>query len=101
MAKKIIIWVLIVLLLLGGGGTLYYLFSIGAIGFELPVTTEPAKADLIALYTEPPTEPTKPDDPWLPQTGQMNGLVPLMAAGGLLLVLLGVLMCSRRRKDRG
>lgn len=62
--KKAIIWILIVLLLLGGGGTLYYLFSIGAIGFELPQATEPAKTDLIALYTEAalPTEPA-PTEP--------------------------------------
>lgn len=61
--KKAIIWILIVLLLLGGGATLYYLFSIGAIGFELPATNEPVRGDLVALFTEPATEPpaTEPE----------------------------------------
>ena len=58
--KKAIIWILIVLLLLGGGATVYYLFSIGAIGFELPEATDPAKCDLIALYSEPTEPVTEP-----------------------------------------
>ena len=49
----------------------------------------------------PPTEPTQPDDPKLPQTGALNGLVPLMAVGGMLLLFIGVLLCSRRRRGQG
>ena len=64
--KKAIIWILIVLLLLGGGATVYYLFSIGAIGFELPEATDPAKCDLIALYAEP-TEPVTEPAPTEPE----------------------------------
>ena len=63
--KKAIIWILIVLLLLGGGATVYYLFSIGAIGFELPEAIDPAKSDLIALYAEP-TEPVTEPEPTEP-----------------------------------
>lgn len=64
--KKAIIWILIVLLLLDGGATVYYLFSIGAIGFELPEATDPAKCDLIALYAEP-TEPVTEPAPTEPE----------------------------------
>lgn len=37
--------------------------------------------------TEPP--PTKPDDPQLPQTGQLNWPIPLMVVSGLLLFIAG------------
>ena len=65
MKKKLIIWILILVLLLGGAGCTYYLFSIGAIGFELPEATDPAKRDLITLYAEParPTAPPAPTEP--------------------------------------
>ena len=52
----------------------------------------------VELQKIPPTEPTQPDDPKLPQTGALNGLVPLMAVAGMVILLIGVLLCTRRRK---
>jgi len=51
--------------------------------------------------TEPePTQPPKPDDDKLPQTGQTNWPVPVMAAAGILLLMAGfVLRTSGKRKQ--
>lgn len=51
--------------------------------------------------TEPkPTEPPKPDDNKLPQTGQTNWPVPVMAVTGLLLLICGFcLRVSEKRKQ--
>ena len=52
-------------------------------------TTEPS--------TEPPTEPTTP--PQLPQTGLNQWPIPVLAIGGLLLVMLGLAFytCGKKR----
>lgn len=50
--------------------------------------------------TEPPTEPTKPpepNDPNLPQTGQLNWPIPILFAGGLLLFVVGCLLCFGKK----
>ena len=51
------------------------------------------KVSVKPLPTEPkptkPTEPSRPPEPNLPQTGQLNWPVPLMAAVGLLLFAAG------------
>lgn len=54
---------------------------------------------------KPPTEPTKPteteptpDDDKLPQTGLVNWPVPVMAVGGIFLILLGVHLCAPAKK---
>ena len=57
-----------------------------------PLPTEPPAP------TEPP--PTKPTEPNLPQTGQTNWPVPVMAAAGLLLFMMGWSLCFRDRKER-
>ena len=57
-----------------------------------PVPTEPPAP------TEPP--PTRPTEPYLPQTGQTNWPVPVMAAAGLLLFIMGWSLCFRDRKER-
>lgn len=49
-----------------------------------------------ALEREDPTEPTKPD-PDLPITGQLNWPVPVLAASGMGLLLLGWALCRRKR----
>lgn len=51
--------------------------------------------------TEPPTttEP-KPTDPKLPQTGQTNWPVPVLAVSGILIFMLGWYMNRTGRKDR-
>lgn len=58
-----------------------------------------APKNLPGPETEPTTAPTKPSDR-LPQTGQTNWPVPVMAAVGMLLVMAGFcLKASGRRKD--
>ena len=49
--------------------------------------------------TEPtPPPPTKPQDEKLPQTGQLNWPVPLLAVSGLILFAAGWCLCSSRRE---
>lgn len=57
-----------------------------------PLPTEPPAP------TEPP--PTRPNEPNLPQTGQTNWPIPVMAAAGLLLFTMGWSLCFRDRKER-
>ena len=45
--------------------------------------------------TEPP--PTEPDDPKLPQTGQLNWPIPLMVVAGLALFAVGWMLCFRKK----
>lgn len=47
-----------------------------------------------------PTPPPPPPPPSIPQTGLTQWPVPVMAAGGLLLVLLGVVCIRSGRKNR-
>ena len=57
---------------------------------KVPLETEP---------TEPePTRPTEPTPPSLPQTGQLNWPVPLLAALGLLFFTLGWALCFGRKR---
>lgn len=56
------------------------------------------KVELTPAPTEPPTEP--PTVPDIPQTGQLNWPVPLMAAFGVVLLLGGVMLCFRGKKER-
>ncbi|MGN0479892.1 MAG: pilin N-terminal domain-containing protein [Hominenteromicrobium sp.] len=56
----------------------------------------------VALQPEdtPAPSPTPgPEEPNLPQTGQLNWPVPVLAAAGLLLFAAGWAMCFRRKKD--
>lgn len=55
----------------------------------------------VALTPEPsaPTTPTEPTDPWLPQTGQLNWPVPVMAVAGALLFGAGGILCFGKRKN--
>ena len=61
------------------------------------------KVSVTPLPTEPqkPTEPkpTRPPEPNLPQTGQMNWPIPLMAAAGLLLFAAGWSMWRKGRYE--
>ena len=71
-------------------------------GYNLHVAAYP-KVSLEPEETEPPeskpTEPTKPDDPKLPQSGQLNWPVPVLAVSGLLLMVIGGLILSDGRKE--
>lgn len=52
----------------------------------------------VALTPEP-SEETKPTDPWLPQTGQLNWPIPMMAAAGILLLGAGGTLYLGKRKE--
>ena len=45
-----------------------------------------------------PTEPPKPGDPELPQTGQLNWPVPVLAVLGMLLVVAGFALCTAEKR---
>lgn len=49
--------------------------------------------------SEPTTEPTKPTIPdRLPQTGQLNWPIPVMALSGSLLFIVGCILCLNRKR---
>lgn len=54
---------------------------------KVPLETEP---------TEPPPPPPPPP-PYLPQTGQLNWPIPVMAITGCALFVLGLILCSGRK----
>lgn len=62
------------------------------------------KVELEIVPTEPtePSEPkpTKPAEPTLPQTGQLNWPVPVMAVCGVMLIFAGILLCTGKKVDR-
>lgn len=49
--------------------------------------------------TTPSTEPSKPGDGKLPQTGQLNWPVPVMVVLGMGLFVAGWMLCFGRKKD--
>lgn len=63
-----------------------------------PTEPEPSEPE----PSEPePSEPEKPGpekEPRLPQTGQQNWPVPVMAVSGLMLILLGRLLCTGKKE---
>ena len=64
--------------------------------YELDVEAAPK----VPLETEP-TEPTVPPPsppPDLPQTGQLNWPIPLMAVSGGILLFVGLILCARRKR---
>lgn len=58
------------------------------------------KVELEPRETTKPTESTTPKGDKIPQTGQVNWPVPVLTAGGLLLLLLGHFLRSSDRKKR-
>lgn len=65
---------------------------------KVPLETVPTEPTESTEPTEP-TQPTSPTDPTdLPQTGQNNWPVPVMALSGLALAALGVILCAGKRK---
>lgn len=69
--------------------------------YQYHVNASPKVDDIPVLPTVPETTvpETEPDEK-LPQTGQLNWPVPLMAVSGLLLFALGWSLCMTDRKDR-
>lgn len=56
------------------------------------------KVDIEREQTKVPTVPEKPSDSRLPQTGQLNWPIPVMAITGLLLCAFGWILCQGKRK---
>lgn len=56
---------------------------------KVPFTPEPPT---------PPTEPPPPPPPELPETGQLKWPVPVMAAAGIALLIVGCILCASRKK---
>ena len=52
----------------------------------------------VPFETEPPTPPPPPPPPHLPQTGQLNWPVPVMAISGVILLITGWALCLRRKR---
>ena len=63
-----------------------------------PYPTEPSKPTEPTEPSAKPTEPTQPPSSNLPQTGQTNWPVPVLAVCGCLLVVLGVVVLIREGK---
>ncbi len=55
------------------------------------------KTELEPEPTEPPTQPEEPPD--LPYTGQLWWPVPVLACGGMLLLIVGVALNRRKHRD--
>lgn len=59
------------------------------------------KVQLTPAQTEPPseeTQPPKPTEPSLPQTGQLNWPVPMLAVAGLMLFTLGFILRFTKKR---
>ena len=71
--------------------------------YDLNVTAAP-KVPLLPEATEPPTTPpatTEPGTPppSLPLTGQMNWPIPMMAVAGVMLIVIGLILCANRKRN--
>lgn len=68
-------------------------------GYVYDLTARP-KVSLEPLPTKPPeTEPEEPSESKLPQTGQLNWPVPVMAVAGLILLALGWYLCYGKKRS--
>lgn len=61
--------------------------------------TAQIKSELERTPETEPSAPTTPSEPKLPQTGQLNWPVPLLAVLGLGLLSIGWLLCFGKKKD--
>jgi LPXTG-motif cell wall-anchored protein len=59
--------------------------------------TEISATPKVGLETLPPTRPTGPTEPSLPQTGQLNWPIPVLAVLGLALVSAGFVLKYRKK----
>ena len=70
----------------------------GSYLYDIDATVKPA-VERIAVPTSRPTPTPKPG-PWLPQTGQLNWPVPVLAGLGLCLLLTGTALLVSDRPQR-
>jgi len=80
------------------------IYDVDASPKPFPMETEPTTPSGTTEPTEPsnptaPTDPTKPIDV-LPQTGQLNWPIPVLAIAGGVLLLIGAFVLLRGRKER-
>ena len=66
--------------------------------YILDVVADP-KVPFETAPTEPPTQPPSPPPPELPNTGQLNWPVPVLAVSGAALVILGIVLAGRKRGE--
>ncbi len=52
----------------------------------------------VPFETTPSPPPTPPPPPYLPQTGQLNWPIPLMVISGMVLIVLGWILCIKRER---
>ncbi len=74
-------------------------FLISMPKFENGVYVTDVKADPKPSLEKEPEKPTKPADPTLPQTGQLNWPVPVMAVSGLVLFVMGWMLYFKRKRE--
>ena len=74
-------------------------FLISMPKFENGTYVTEVKASPKVSLEKAPEKPTKPQDPTLPQTGQLNWPVPVLAVGGVMLFALGWVICFKKRKE--
>ena len=74
-------------------------FLISMPKFENNSYVTDVKASPKVSLEKTPEEPTKSQDPTLPQTGQLNWPVPVLAVGGVMLFALGWVICFKKRKE--
>lgn len=66
--------------------------------YQLDFVANP-KVPLVTAPTEPTTPPpTTPPDESLPQTGQLNWPIPMMAVSGAVLFIAGWILCAGRKR---
>lgn len=74
-------------------------FVISMPKFENGTYVTDIKAEPKPSLEKAPEKPEKPQDPTLPQTGQLNWPVPVLAVGGVMLFALGWVICFKKRKE--
>lgn len=57
---------------------------------KVPIKPEPPEP------TEPPGPPPPPE---LPNTGQLNWPIPMMAIAGVMLIVIGLILCANRKRN--
>lgn len=67
--------------------------------YDYTVDANPKVGEIVPEETAKPTQPPKPTEPTLPQTGQLNWPVPILAVAGLGLFVLGWGMRFGRKKE--
>ena len=67
--------------------------------YQYDVDGSPKVSPIAPVPTTEPDEP-KPTDPQLPQTGAMNWPIPLLCAGSIALIAIGLFVCSSDKRKQ-